>query len=113
MPFKDPDKRREYFREYYRKKRLEAIHMLGGCCVECGESCDLEFDHIKPIDKKFEIAKLMSYKWSEVVEEVKKCQLLCRSCHEDKTERESDKQKRYEYDEGKRRTAEVGASAPF
>lgn len=52
----------------------------------CGSSSDLEFDHIDPSTKIF---SLMGKKWSvakEVwLEELAKCQLLCNSCHKEKT----------------------------
>jgi hypothetical protein len=80
--------RAEYLREYikarrrWRRERL--IKMLGGCCVRCGTTEDLVFDHIDPATKSFAIGSSMSRAWDELVAEALKTQLLCKPCHLDK-----------------------------
>ncbi len=58
-------------------------------CVSCGEKDPvvLEFDHIVPEDKEFNIsAGLTKKKTLEKIKlEVKKCQVLCANCHRRKT----------------------------
>jgi len=66
-------------RRKYRRERL--IEMLGGACVRCGATDDLEFDHIDPATKAFAVGSDMSRAWSKLVEEALKCQLLCFECH--------------------------------
>lgn len=58
--------------------------MLGGKCARCGSTEDLEFDHIDPSTKAFDIAGVLSRAWNALVEEAAKCQLLCKPCHADK-----------------------------
>jgi hypothetical protein len=55
--------------------------MLGGCCVRCGATEDLEFDHIDPSTKVFAISAGLSKAWDALVEEASKTQLLCKPCH--------------------------------
>jgi hypothetical protein len=66
-------------RRKYRRERL--IELLGGECVRCGATDDLEFDHIDPKTKAFAVGSDMSRAWSQLVEEALKTQLLCRPCH--------------------------------
>lgn len=79
----------EYMRQYmlkrYHKRRKEAIEKLGGHCVKCGAAENLELDHIDPSTKSFTIAAHGSVNEKLWQEELKKCQLLCRSCHQGKT----------------------------
>lgn len=71
----------------YRQKLKDS---LGGKCVKCGTSERLEFDHIDPLTKSFDIGKAISHrKISEIVEELKKCQLLCKKCNIQKAHGES------------------------
>jgi hypothetical protein len=50
------------------------INMLGGTCVRCGTTEDLEFDHIDPATKRFAICADLTRAWSELLAEVAKCQ---------------------------------------
>ena len=68
------DKRRAYCREY-----------LGGKCVVCGTTHNLQFDHIKREEKKYNITEKISIKFDNLKEELDKCQLLCAPCHLEKT----------------------------
>ena len=77
---------REYQKKRYAKRRSMAIEVLGGVCVECNSSENLEFDHIDPLLKKIEVTKLFSkYSWENILVELSKCQLLCEDCHNQKT----------------------------
>ena len=75
----------EYMKERWRKRRVEAELFLGGKCVICGVSEDLEFDHINPATKLYTIAKASSFSEKRFWEEVKKCQLLCKEHHYEKS----------------------------
>lgn len=66
-------------------KRFFATTMLGGKCITCGTTKKLEFDHIDSKTKEFNIVHGLSKPWSALVEELAKCQLLCKKCHEIKT----------------------------
>tara|TARA_A100001234_G_C12489914_1_gene327275 strand:+ start:101 stop:526 length:426 start_codon:yes stop_codon:yes gene_type:complete len=116
-PYKNPeDKRAADLRYYYRNKERFAernkqyhietraqrvanrnahkqflIDYLGGKCVSCGTTENLEFDHIDPNTKRYNVSKVIPDTSPEtplcqsVWEEVNKCQLLCKSCHRKKT----------------------------
>jgi len=70
-------------------KRIKAINYLGGKCMCCGDDdiFSLDFHHKNPKNKKgtvgCRIRGLNGYssKWSSVLAEAKKCDLLCRNCH--------------------------------
>ena len=74
--------------ERQRKKRKVnkefAVSFLGGRCAACGSAERLEFDHIAR-DRKHCISELLSSSRDTLMEELVKCQLLCRNCHRDKT----------------------------
>ena len=76
---------KQYELQRYHKRRLIAINQLGGKCFKCGTTENLEFDHIDPELKDFNIAKLWSYSQEKFELELKKCQLLCNKCHKEKT----------------------------
>lgn len=75
----------EYELARYHRNRDEAIRAKGGKCVICGSTKQIEFDHIDPKDKSFNIAKMWSYSPSLIKAELEKCQLLCFLCHKEKT----------------------------
>jgi len=74
-------KRRE--RKAQHKKHL--VDMLGGKCSGCGTTENLQFDHLDRTTKSFCISKNLASKLEKLEEEAKKCQLLCKDCHEIKT----------------------------
>lgn len=66
----------------YRTK-MAAIKLLGGKCSDCGWSgnqAGFEFHHPDD-DKKFEIGSAANKSWDSIVEEIRKCELLCATCH--------------------------------
>lgn len=79
---------RSYSRRRYAERSQMAIELLGGVCAECGSMDDLQVDHVDPSTKLFDVKQLL-YKRRldapEVLDELAKCQLLCRLCHEAKT----------------------------
>src|SRR4030095_7664954 len=85
----DPEKARAYYHAHKkeiasskiarRKRRLaEAERVLGGRCVDCGSTTNLEFAHLKPGPR---ISLILLRNWDYVLGELKKCQLRCRPCH--------------------------------
>lgn len=76
----------EYMQKRYYKRKAWAQELLGGKCVECGATDNLEFDHIDPETKSFTIGrKLVSVAQATLEAEIAKCQLLCYNCHKVKT----------------------------
>lgn len=90
MPTRDKEKYNAYMREYmykrYYKIRQEMLDELGGQCVKCGSKERLEIDHKDPNSKVIELTD--SHSEQLYKEELVKCQLLCRKCHEDKSIKE-------------------------
>ena len=78
-----------WYKQNYDENKQHLIDKMGGQCVSCGTTDNLEFDHINPLDKSLNIThKLVlknAYQLEEVVQELKKCQLLCEQCHKKKT----------------------------
>lgn len=72
------------------KRRQDAKDYLGNVCALCKSDKDLEFDHIVPALKEFNISEAIANNkaWAKLVVELDKCQLLCSDCHEDKTTKE-------------------------
>lgn len=75
---------RQTQRGWVRKKHL--VELKGGKCQVCGY-CDclraLSFHHRIPKDKKYnlDLRTIGNRKWSIILEEVEKCDLVCMNCH--------------------------------
>lgn len=69
----------------YRKRRASMLAYLGGRCVVCGSTTDLQFDHKDARTKTFSISSGWSKPWAVLVIELDKCQLLCKPHHGEKT----------------------------
>ena len=90
---KDKDENREYMRKYmlerYHRRKQEAIASLGGKCVVCGSTENIEFDHKERKGKKATLGDVLAGGSEDLVKaELEKCQLLCRECHIKKTIKE-------------------------
>jgi hypothetical protein len=73
-------------REERHKRKEFLIKMLGGKCKKCGYNKSpyaLSFHHIDPANKNFDLSLNgnILHRWEEVIEEAKKCELLCLNCH--------------------------------
>lgn len=62
-------------------------YLLAHPCVDCGEKdiIVLEPDHLR--DKKFNVSTMIGagYSWSRVLEELEKCEVVCKNCHARRT----------------------------
>lgn len=74
------DRKRRWVAEAVEK--IQKVKQLYGCSL-CSESdpCCLDFHHLG--DKKDAVSVLAQhgYSWETIVEEIKKCLLLCANCH--------------------------------
>jgi 5-methylcytosine-specific restriction endonuclease McrA len=87
------DYMKRYMADRYERRMQEARSFLGGRCAICGSIETLEFDHIDPSSKSFTIgSKAAGIAKDKFWNEVSKCQLLCRTCHELKSIKDSGKQ---------------------
>lgn len=87
MPYKDINKQRAFQRNRCRRNRFSFFK--GKKCVKCDSTKRLELDHIDP---KTKVSHCI-WSWSEERrnEELKKCQVLCKKCHKEKTKKEISK----------------------
>jgi hypothetical protein len=78
-----------YMKAWYDRRRAEAIAKLGGQCVRCGTTENLEIDHKDPATVDRRMRQGRGGMWTASEErfqaELAKCQLLCHSCHRSKT----------------------------
>lgn len=95
----DEDKKlaRDRYNELRRLRRAKmkafALDYLGGVCVMCGTDEKLEFDHVdmQRDDPEHCISVMISNlsnnarSYDLIIEELKKCQLLCSPCHFERT----------------------------
>ena len=68
------------------KRKQQLVDLLGGKCKLCGYSKCLRalcFHHKDPKTKKFALdsRRIAGTRWSSVILEAKKCELLCSNCH--------------------------------
>jgi hypothetical protein len=63
----------------------EAKEKLGGECLWCKTKENLEFDHIDDAIKSENVGNAVRNTRKVFWEEVEKCQLLCKNCHNKKT----------------------------
>ena len=71
-------------RMYQTNNKKKAVEDLGGKCQICGyNKCieALDFHHINPKDKTFNIATKMGMSFEKLKPELDKCILLCSNCH--------------------------------
>ena len=84
--------RKHWCRWDRRNKTIKLVEMLGGVCVDCKQSYPPEcFDfHHHEDNKAFTIGQeINSLPFAVLVEEARKCQLLCANCHRTRTVRSS------------------------
>ena len=73
----------ERVKQWRENTKRRAVDSMGGGCILCGyDRCtaSLAFHHLDPTQKDFGIAKSIR-SWSNIVEELRKCVLLCHNCH--------------------------------
>lgn len=69
----------------YHENRKRFIEFLGGKCIKCGSTEKLEFDHIDPSRKSFNVSRWLHSSYDSFYLELDKCQILCNKCHKEKT----------------------------
>ena len=82
MAYKDPEMARaRSLARYYKiadwfSSLKKTLH-----CQQCGETSCLEFHHRDPKTKSFSIAHFINHSKKLILEEIKKCDILCANCH--------------------------------
>jgi hypothetical protein len=74
------------------RKRMDKLRMaFGNKCINCGATEDLHFDHIDPATKVAAVGELAtSNGFKRCYEEALKCQLICKTCHIQKSKENND-----------------------
>lgn len=70
--------------DFRQRRKRNLIKVLGSCCALCGyDYCieALEFHHIKPEEKSYQLSSGNCHKLEEDLKEAKKCLLVCANCH--------------------------------
>jgi len=73
-----------YVKAWRARSKAKLVAAFGGKCCNCGYfKCikALDFHHLNPTQKEFSLSKWDSAKWETLVEEAKKCILVCSNCH--------------------------------
>lgn len=88
MPYKDPEKQREYQRRWVAKRKSQWIK-ANRPCAWCGSWESPQVDHI---DQGTKVSHNV-WTWSESRREAElaKCQVLCEDCHKEKSRNEHPK----------------------
>ena len=105
MPYKDPELRKrkqaEYSKKHYTNNKEKVIKANGRrrramtakfanfkatkSCIQCGEShpATLDFHHVErnKLNKKVHSLVSNGHYWDRIMEEIKKCVVLCSNCH--------------------------------
>lgn len=83
----------EYHQNRHRHFRMLSMYYVTRgtepMCAYCGASGDLEFDHVDPSAKNFNVSR-MTLNDPEFWKELDLCQLLCPPCHRLKTAKENE-----------------------
>lgn len=79
-------KKQNAVKAWRHRTKLRMVESMGGSCAVCGyNKCveALELHHIDPLEKEFGFGKIMSnpIAWYRIVEEIRKCVLLCSNHH--------------------------------
>jgi hypothetical protein len=78
---------RDYMRERYRRRKAQAVELLGGRCW-CGRTEQLEIDHIDWRTKTMKMDRMAWVSEERFLAELKKCQVLCNEHHIEKSRKD-------------------------
>lgn len=71
-------------KDYRQRTKQRLVEIFGGKCQLCGYNksiAALDFHHLDPSKKDFAIGNTPIHNWEKVLEESKKCILVCANCH--------------------------------
>lgn len=78
----------EHVKQWRRNMKQKVVIAMGNKCQICNyNKCNdaLELHHLDPNEKEFGLGAIMAHpvKWEKIVEELKKCIMLCSNCHKE------------------------------
>ena len=68
-------KRRERCKEYYDMVKSHSS------CMCCGSKDRIQFHHVNPNSKRFEVSQGVNYSLESLKQEMRKCWVMCEGCH--------------------------------
>ncbi|MBP7966673.1 hypothetical protein KAZ66_00170 [Candidatus Woesebacteria bacterium] len=79
-------KQSEAIKQWRKNTKQKVIIAMGNSCQVCNyNKCNdaLELHHLDPSEKEFGLGAIMAHpvRWDKIVDEIKKCILLCSNCH--------------------------------
>jgi len=79
-------KQSEYVKSWRKRSKARIIESMGGSCAICGyNKCvsALALHHLDPNSKDFNLSDALknAKSWDKIVNELRKCALLCHNCH--------------------------------
>lgn len=79
-------KQAQAVKDWRKRTKKRIVRAMGGKCVCCGyDKCDnaLDLHHIDPTKKELSFGKIRSNarSWRRIVDELRKCVLVCCRCH--------------------------------
>ena len=83
MPYSKEKQAAYVMRRRDERKRILVDHFMDRCS-DCGGTfpvCCYDFHHIDPETKSFEIAPRLDGNMETIMEEAKKCIMICSNCH--------------------------------
>jgi hypothetical protein len=82
VTYSDPERQKEYIRDYRRRVRRERREkfMADKVCEDCGAGSFLELHHVDPAQK--DTHRIWGWSWLRILKEAKKCIVLCETCHD-------------------------------
>ncbi len=80
-------------RQRHRRQKRALVMEFGGRCIRCGYNKSfvaLDFHHRDPDSKSFGIGHGYNRSMLALIEEAKKCDLLCSNCHREEHDKHTD-----------------------
>ena len=62
-------------------RNLLFVNQYRTSCLFCKSEDNLQFHHINPLEKKFDVTQNLRLSQETILEEIKKCWCLCKECH--------------------------------
>lgn len=79
----------EYMKNRRMRRRQDLLDLRNNKCEKCGSSESLEFNHIDRSLKLFTLSGSgLDKNWDKILEELKKCELLCKEHHREYTRKQ-------------------------
>jgi len=81
---RDKEKHKLYVMRRRDERKKIIVEHFGDKCHDCGNKfpvCCYDFHHIDPKNKSFEIAPRLDGNLNTILEEAKKCIMICSNCH--------------------------------